>query len=220
MVKTGEWLSEAWSIVQQDLWAHVLIFLVVGLVSSIPLLGPAMMAGYIMIVLRKLRNPAYTPAVGEVFEGFQLFVPALLVGIVGGIIANLGLIACIVGVFATTALVMFAMPLVVDRKLDFWPAIQESMDKVKPNLFPWSMFVLLVGLVYMLGAVLCGVGILVTGPIAVVALMIAYRETFGLSGEAAVGPAAPQAPYVPPTPQVPPTPTEPPSPTPPPSVPS
>jgi len=191
MVKTGEWLSEAWSIVQQDLWAHVLIVIVVGLLSYVPLLGPAMMAGYMLIILRKLRNPAYTPAVGEVFEGFQLFVPALLVGIVGGLIAALGVIACIVGVFATQALVMFGMPLVVDRKMEFWPAIQASMDKVKPDLVAWSIFVLLVALVQLVGVIACGVGVLVSTPVIAVTVMVAYRDTFGLAGE---GEAVAQAP--------------------------
>lgn len=190
MVKTGEWLSEAWELVKEDLWQHVLIMLVLGLLSSIPLIGPALSAGYILIILRKLRDRSYKPAVGELFEGFQYFVPALLVGIVGGLIASLGVIACIVGVFATSALVMFAMPLVVDRKMDFWPAIQASMEKVKPDLVAWSVFVLLISLVYAAGSIACGVGIFVTGPVAFVAIVIAYRDVFGLSGEAA--PAAPQ----------------------------
>ncbi|MCD6360735.1 MAG: hypothetical protein J7M38_07700, partial [Armatimonadetes bacterium] len=183
------------------------IMIVVGLLSSVPFIGPAMLAGYFLVIFRKLRGEKQ-PAVGDVFEGFQMFVPALLVGIVGGFIGQLGIIACIVGVFATQALVLFAMPLVVDRKMDFWPAIQMSMDKVKENLVAWSVFVLAIGALQLLGAIVCVVGTLVTAPIAMVAIALAYRDNFGIQGAAGAGAAAPpSAPQVPPT--VPPTPPSP-----------
>lgn len=35
VVKTGEWLSEAWSIVQQDLWTYVLLALIVAVGNSV-----------------------------------------------------------------------------------------------------------------------------------------------------------------------------------------
>ena len=137
-----------------------------------------------------------------------LLLATLLVGIVGGFIGQLGIIACVVGVFATQALVLFAMPLVVDRKMDFWPAIQMSMDKVKENLVAWSVFVLAIGALQLLGAIICGVGTLVTAPIAMVAIALAYRDNFGIQGAAGAGAAAPpSAPQVPPT--VPPTPPSP-----------
>ncbi len=193
MIKTGEWISEAWELVKQDLWMHVLIVLVLGVLSGVPLIGPAMLAGYYLIIFRKLTGQR-APAVGDIFEGFQLFVPALLVGIVGGLIAGLGVIACIVGVFVTTAMVMFAMPLVVDRKMDFWPAIQMSMDKVKENYVGWGVFVLALMGVQLLGVIACGVGVFVAMPVIYVATAIAYRDTFGIQMVEAGGAAAPMAP--------------------------
>lgn len=219
MVKTGEWLSEAWAMVQQDLWTYVLLALIVALGNSITgglLYGP-LAAGFYLIVIRKLREPGYVPQVGDIGKGFEIFVPTFLAGLVGGIIAGLGGIACGVGAIVTTALVMFAVPLVADRGMDFWPAIMASIDKVKQNWLGFSLFVLVLGLVQMLGAIACVVGVFVTTPVVMVAIVLAYRDNFGLAG--GVAPAAPQAPYVPPTPTEPPSPT-PPSPTPPPSVPS
>lgn len=220
MVKTGRWLSEAWLIVQQDLGTYVLLALIVGVGNSITgglLYGP-LMGGFYWIVLRKLREPGYTPQVGDIGKGFEMFVQTFLAGLVGGIIASLGGIACGIGAIVTTALVMFALPLVVDRNMEFWPAITTSIDKVKANWLEFSLFVLVLGLIQMLGAIVCVVGVLITTPLCTVTLALAYRDNFGLAG-GAVGPEAPQAPYVPPSSQAPPTPTEPPSPTSPPSTP-
>lgn len=205
MVKTGEWISEAWALVKEDLWMHILIVLVFSLGSSITggiIQGP-LMAGYMWIIFRKLSDKGYVPAVGDIGKGFEVFVPALLASIVGGLIASLGLIACVVGVFVTQAMVMFAIPLVMDRKMDFWPAIQMSMDKVKENYVGWGVFVLALCGVQLLGAIACGIGVFVTTPIVIVAVALAYRDNFGIQGVEAAGLAAPMAP----PPVAPPTPT-------------
>ena len=209
MVKTGEWISEAWAIVKEDLWMHVLIYLVFMLGSSVTggiIQGP-LMAGYLFIVFRKLSDKGYVPAVGDLGKGFEVFLQAFLASIVGGLIASLGVIACVVGVFVTAAMVMFAIPLVMDRKMDFWPAIQMSMDKVKENYVGWGLFVLSIWALQLLGAIACGVGMLVTGPIGIVAIALAYRDNFGIQMVEAAGAAAPMAPPPVAPPAAPPTPT-------------
>ncbi len=194
-VKIGDWLSEAWTIVSQDLVTHILLALIVGLGSSITggLLAGPLMGGYLWIVFKKMKDPSYTPAVGDVGKGFENFVQLFLVGIVGGIIASLGVIGCVVGVFFTSALVVLALPLVVERNMGFWAAITESMSRTKQSLMGWVVFVLVVGLLNALGGAVA-VGFLITLPIRIVALAVGYRETYGLSGvaPAAAAPAAPQ----------------------------
>ncbi len=185
MVRTGEWLSEAWEIVQKDMIQWALVFLVGGLVSCIPFVAAGIAPGYVLIVRRRLRDPSYVPEIGDIFEGFEYFVPTLLFMIVGGLIGAAGAIACLVGVFATAALVMFGLPLIVDRGMDFWPAIQKSMEKVKEDLVSWSIFVLVLDLVYLVGVIVCVVGVLVSGPVGMVAFMLAYQDLFGFEGEAA-----------------------------------
>jgi|LSQX01.1.fsa_nt_gb hypothetical protein len=213
-VKIGDWLSEAWNIVSQDLVTHILLALIVGLGSGITggILSGPLMGGYLWIIFKKMKDPSYVPQVGDVSKGFENFVQLLLVGIVAGLIASLGTIACVIGVFFTSALVVLALPLVVDRNMDFWSAIMESINKTKQDLMGWVVFVLVVGLLNALGSAIA-VGFLITLPIAIVAIAIGYRETYGLSGAATAGgytaPAAPQAPSAPEPPQ--PTPPQSPS---------
>ena len=198
-VKIGDWLSQAWTIISEDLVTHILLALIVGLGTGITggLLSGPLMGGYLWVVFKKMKDPSYTPQVGDIAKGFENFVQLLLVGIVAGIIASLGTIACVVGVFFTSALVILALPLVVDRNMDFWSAIMESINKTKQDLMGWVVFVLVVGLLNALGGAVA-VGFLITLPIMVVALAIGYREVYGLSGGA---PAATG--YVAPTPEPP-----------------
>ncbi len=194
MVKTGEWFSEAWQLISKDIVTHLILGLIVGLGSSITggLLWGPLMGGYLWIVFRKLRDPEYTPEIGDVGKGFEMFVQTFLVGIVGGIIAALGILGCFVGVFVTSALVVLALPLVVEGGMDFWSAITASISKTKENLMGWILFVLAVGLVNAIGGAV-GIGFIITVPLSAALMAIAYRDTFGLSG-AAAGPVAPQAP--------------------------
>ena len=206
MVKIGDWLSESWELISEDLVTHIILALIVGLGSSITggLLSGPLMGGYLWIVFKKMKDPAYTPEVGDIGKGFENFVQLFLVGIVAGLIASLGVIACIVGVFFTSALVVLALPLVVEGGMSFWPAITESMSKTKQNLMSWVVFVLVIGLLNALGGAVA-VGFLITLPIAVVMMALAYRDNYGLGG-AAPAASAPQAPTTPeppssPTPQ-------------------
>ncbi|MFW5867011.1 MAG: hypothetical protein ACOCX2_04295 [Armatimonadota bacterium] len=202
MVKVGDWLSESWELISEDLVTHIILALIVGLGSSITggLLSGPLMGGYLWIVFKKMKDPAYKPAPGDIGKGFENFVQLFLVGIVAGLIASLGAIACIIGVFFTSALVVLALPLVVERKMNFWSAITESISKTKQDLMSWVVFVLVIGLLNALGGAVA-VGFLITLPIAVVMIALAYRDNYGLNGAApaASAPAAPTAPTEPPS---------------------
>ncbi len=73
---------------------------------------------------------------------------------------------------------LFTIPLIVDRELDFWTAMKTSWRRV--NAHWWTVFGLsiLAGLVSVLGLLLCCVGMLVTMPIGLAALMYAYETIF------------------------------------------
>ena len=71
MIKTGEWISEAWALVKEDLWMHVLLMLVLSVGSSLTggiIQGP-LMAGYMWIIFKKLSDASYKPAVGDIGKG-------------------------------------------------------------------------------------------------------------------------------------------------------
>lgn len=214
MVKIGDWLSESWEIISEDLVTHIILALIVGLGSGITggLLWGPLMGGYLWIIFKKMKDPSYTPQPGDIGKGFENFVQLFLVAIVGGIIASLGVIACGIGVIFTSALVVLALPLVVEGGMAFWPAISESINKTKQNLMSWVGFVLVLALLNAVGGAIA-VGFLITLPIAAVMTALAYRDNYGLAGAAGAGAAAPQAPETPSAPNAPSAPSAPSEPT-------
>ncbi|MFM2295316.1 MAG: hypothetical protein RLZZ350_1729 [Verrucomicrobiota bacterium] len=73
---------------------------------------------------------------------------------------------------------MFTLPLIVDRGLDFWGAMKLSWRRV--NVHWWQNFGLLLGasLVAAAGALALGVGIFLSVPVAIGAMMVAYETLF------------------------------------------
>lgn len=76
----------------------------------------------------------------------------------------------------------FAIPLVVDRQFEFWPAMETSRRIITRNWFGFFGLILVIGLINMVGACLCGIGLLVTAPFSACAIVAAYRNIVGLSG--------------------------------------
>ena len=81
--------------------------------------------GLYLVFLKRMRGQ--TATVGEAFSGFgEMFVQLLLVGVVGSLLTFTGLCCCLIpGIFLYVAWV-FAVPLVADKQLGFWDALQVS----------------------------------------------------------------------------------------------
>lgn len=77
----------------------------------------------------------------------------------------------------------FAIPLVMDKGMKFWPALEVSRKTVRGHW--WSMFFLIFaeGLVMVAGMLVCFVGIFVAIPVASAMAAYAYEDIFG-TGEA------------------------------------
>lgn len=171
--------------------------LLVGMVLNGPLYG-----GLYWLVLRLIRDEE--ASVGDAFAGFsrafgQLVLVAIVTSLLAGLSAILLIAAVLLGANQTVPLAVaivlgiigilppvylsvcwiFALPLVVDKQTDFWSAMQLSRKQVSRHW--WVVFGLMLvgGLLAMLGVLACLVGILVTFPIFLGAIMYAYEDIFG-----------------------------------------
>jgi uncharacterized membrane protein len=93
-------------------------------------------------------------------------------------------------------LLMFALPLVADKRMDGIEAMKLSVETLKDEWLMAAVFSLVLGLIATVGLLACGVGILVAGPVILLAEALLYRAYFP---EAAAAPAAPPAPSEPPS---------------------
>jgi hypothetical protein len=153
--------------------------IVVLLLANLPEMAlSAMLTGgmyFLMLQLMRGRQAG----IGDLFAGFSRApVQLALAGIVVQILTVLGLLACVLpGIYLSVGWIL-TVPLIIDRQLDFWAAMELSRKAVTQHW--WLMFCLLivVGLIGLLGLVACCVGLLAALPVGLGALMYAYEDIF------------------------------------------
>jgi uncharacterized membrane protein len=74
---------------------------------------------------------------------------------------------------------MFALPLIIDKQLEFWPAMKLSWRVANRHFFPLLGLLLLCGLVYLAGILALCLGIFVALPVCVASLSYVYEDLFG-----------------------------------------
>jgi hypothetical protein len=179
-------LSRGWTLVRDHMpvlvGATVLGWLVTVGLAFVPVLGWivgfVLLGGLDYMFIRRIRGEEVQ--IGDVFAGFNLALLDLtMAGLVKWLLTSLGLLLCILpGIYLAVGYV-FALPLVVDKKMDFWTAMEVSRRVVHEHW--WSVFALVIvlALVALAGFLLCGIGELITIPVASAALMYVYEDLFG-----------------------------------------
>ncbi len=167
--------------------ASLITILASGLSAGI-LAGP-LFAGFIIITLKIYDNKAQDLTIKDLFSGFSFFLQSFLLFLVWGlltlvasailnILPFIGMLASICLQVAAGAFLMFALFLIVDKKMDFWPASMESINLVKTNFWPFLSLALVAGILGYIGIIIFGIGVIVTLPIYFCIITIAYRKSF------------------------------------------
>ncbi len=173
----GRWISEGWALVQADLGNYVLIALLFFLLSGVPLIQGALIVGFHIYTMKKLSGR--NPDIGDLFKGFNFFLHSLVASILIGFFTFLGTLALIIPGLVIAAMYKFTYLFIVDKRMEFWPAMQASHNVVKNDYFGFTMFLILAFFVNVLGLLCFMVGLLVTVPVTFVAITIAYKELVG-----------------------------------------
>jgi hypothetical protein len=156
-LKFGECLAAGWSflgahaafLIPAVLLAWAANFVLTLISVTVPLLGGlvmlcfigVIMGGFYLACLRRLRGEAVSPV--EVFSGFKAGFPQLLLaGLVSSLLTQLSVCCLILPAIYLAVAWIFALPLVADKKLFFWDAMELSRKVVTRVWF--EAFVLLV----------------------------------------------------------------------------
>ena len=77
---------------------------------------------------------------------------------------------------------MFTLVLIIDRRMEFWPAMELSRKTVGKHW--WAVFALLIvcALLNLAGMIACCVGLLASFPTTLGAMMYAYEDIFSAPG--------------------------------------
>jgi hypothetical protein len=186
-IEIGRCLGRAWDLIIGDFWLLVGASFLAGLIAAgagLPvvglIIGGPMMGGLYALYLKRIRRqPA---GLGDAFLGFSTaFVPLMLAKLVSTLLTGLGFVLCLLpGIYLVVAWV-FALPLVIDKKLDFWPAMELSRKVVSRHWWLMLGFLIVCCLVVILGLLACCIGVFITTAIAQAALMYAYEDIFSRS---------------------------------------
>ncbi|MDB6016517.1 MAG: hypothetical protein JWR19_1006 [Pedosphaera sp.] len=133
----GDCLSRAWKLLMSNFGllagATTLIWLIDSVVMFIPLIGGiatmllsgVLYGGLFLVYLKRIRGqPA---SVGDAFSGFKTsFVQLMLTSLVTKLLSAIGFIFCVLpGIYLKVAW-FFSIPLVADKRLEFWSAMELS----------------------------------------------------------------------------------------------
>lgn len=87
--------------------------------------------------------------------------------------------ACMIPIMYLSVNWLFTLPLIVDKQMGFWTAMKTSWKMVHKHWFHVFGLVVLLGLLNVAGACACCIGLLITVPIGLAAMMFAYETIFG-----------------------------------------
>ena len=160
-VDIGDCLARGWRLSMDNaglLFPAAFLVWIIGTISQyIPMLGLVYLVfhgvfygGLYLIILKRIRGePA---SVGMTFEGFRIaFVQLLLAGLIGSLLSWIGIICCLIvpGLYLLVSWV-FSLALVVDKRLEFWQAMETSRKRVGPVWFQVFAVMLLAFLPFLL----------------------------------------------------------------------
>ena len=160
-----------------------------------------------MMILAALRNNGGALQAGDVFKGFQKFVPAFVSFLVLYLIffiVYLILAATVVGLILVPvlcavygAVCLWSLLLVADQNATVGDAILVPLKLLGDKRF-WSIVLVsfVASILGSLGLIACGIGLFFTLPFAYCMVAAAYEEAYADGAPAVEAPAAPEAPAV------------------------
>jgi hypothetical protein len=189
-LQVGRCLLLSWRLLSGNLGlffgAAFLIWLIGTLCQFIPFAGilysvlwGVLYGGLYLIFLNRIRGQ--TASISDVFAGFRLeFVQLLLAGFVSALLSCLGLFCCLIlpGLYLVVAWT-FSVPLVADKHLEFWSAMELSRKVVTRVWFETFGLVVVAFLPFILTYAFAQIMILFTGFSAIRDAMASGPPDFG-----------------------------------------
>ena len=177
--QTGKWISDGWQLMSGQVLMIVLATILGAVVANITfgILTGAMAIGTFILLTRKLvRN---TVDIGDLFKGLKFWLDGLLASIVISAIVFIGSLLCIIPGLVAMAAFMFTFHFIFDKKMAFWDAMMASHEVVKKDYFGYTIFLLALVLLNLVGVLACFIGVFVTIPWGHAAVTAAYRDAVG-----------------------------------------
>ncbi|MFI8579935.1 hypothetical protein [Ectopseudomonas khazarica] len=136
------------------------------------------MAGINMVGIRRAADQPLS--FNEIFSHFGRTVPLIITAVVMMLMVYLGMFLLLIpGIYLAVAYLL-AIPLVVERGLSPWQALETSRKAITQHWFKVFGLFIVLGLIVMVSAIPLGIGLIWSIPLMVVAMGVLYRTIFGV----------------------------------------
>jgi hypothetical protein len=154
---------------------------------SVGILAGPMFAGLVLINLRLIDKRSPKPEIGDLFRGFDYFLPTLVYFILLGAALLAGMLFLswlpFIGrmifslyLYLVLTVNLFSIFYIVERRMDVVAAIQKSFEFVRQNFWIFFAVSIVAGVAGSLGIIACGIGIIVTMPMNLCITAVVYRD--------------------------------------------
>ena len=192
-MKVGEVLSKSWGLFKENAGNLIVLFIVYFAVvffasvvlRFVPLIGwilstivsTVMLAGIYYAYLKVLKGEATT--VNDMFSSIKEVLGDLAVmAIIKTVFITIGFLLLIIPGIYLVVSYLFAELLVIDKKMDAWEALEESRKRITKNWFSYFALLIVLAVINFLGFIPLGLGLIVTVPLSLMAIVVAYVSEF------------------------------------------
>jgi uncharacterized membrane protein len=204
-IRTMDYFSDAWSLVQQDLGLHIGFSLIIWLIMQfISIFANPLFAGWFIAAHMKRKDQpielgtfmkSFDHYGGLILYNLLMFlifvIPFFFLMVPGFILVNiapdedLGVLlffmyfgVLILALLLLSMFFIFAPVLIVFSNLDAWTAMTTSFKVVKKNMGGFLGFFIMIVIMHILGIMTCCLSYLVILPVIQVATYFAYEDIF------------------------------------------
>jgi len=119
------------------------------------------------------------PNLNDLFSVSDVIPAIFLSGLLLPLAIVFGFVFCIVPGIMIAGVTLFVNLLIVDKRMGFFEALRASYAALSHDFLAASFFVVRVIIFTLAGALACLVGLLVTGPLGILATALLYQQFFG-----------------------------------------
>ena len=185
VIDIGSTISRGWALVRDNMpvliGATLLGWLIAIGLAFVPVMGWAvgivLVGGLDYMFIRRMRGEEVQ--IGDLFAGFNIaLLNLVMVGLLKWVLTSIG--SCCASCPASTWRwdTSSRCRWCIDKKMDFWPAMEVSRQVVHKHWWSTFLFVIVLAIIVCAGLLVCLVGGLISVPVASAALMYAYEDLF------------------------------------------
>ena len=155
------------------------VIAVLGLVVQLVITVVALPMGVAIMIMAMRHQHEKPVSAGEIFRHFGSTLSLMLAYILQMILIMIGLVLLVLPGLYLMIAYMYAMPLIVEKKMSVWQALETSRKAITRVWFRFFGLLMLVSLINMLGILTLGIAWIWTIPWSVLAMSMVYVKMFG-----------------------------------------